>query len=70
MNGAPIEHDWYRLLFNQIIRKSPSFFSAQAHRLSIITFNFDRSLECALATALRHAFNLAPGETASCRKNC
>jgi hypothetical protein len=63
--GASIEVDWYRLLFDQIIRKSQAFFESQARRLSILTFNFDRSFERALFTALRNAYNLTgPAATA------
>jgi hypothetical protein len=57
--------DWYRYLFDQLIRKTASYFESQAFRLSIVTFNFDRSFERALFLALRHNYRLDDGVAAS-----
>lgn len=51
--------DWYRYIFNRfLVLKSPDHFKHQAHRLTIITFNFDRSFERALFESLRATFGL------------
>jgi len=56
---AHLDVDWYRYLFNKfLLLKSPDYFSAQVKRLSIITFNFDRSLEQALFLSLRSTFGV------------
>lgn len=56
---APATVDWYRYLLNRILLlKNPDYFKAQAHRLTIITFNFDRSFEGALYSTIRATFGL------------
>jgi hypothetical protein len=37
--------DWYRYVLHILMQRSPDRFVAQAHRLTVVTFNFDRSLE-------------------------
>jgi hypothetical protein len=54
---APIKTDWYRYLFNRVlILRDQTYYSAQANKLTIVTFNFDRSFERALFKTLRSAY--------------
>src|SRR5258706_15648804 len=48
------EDHWYRYLWNRI---SDSWESFEQNKLKIITFNYDRSLETYLATALSRTFD-------------
>jgi len=47
--------DWYSILYNNAL--SSPFESFHENQLSIITFNYDRSLETFLFTALKNSFN-------------
>lgn len=58
LDAVDVEEDWYRYLFNTLVRRDPEHYRAQARKLSIITFNFDRSFERALFSALRNSFDL------------
>ncbi len=51
-------HDWYQFLFNWITREQtePSSFDFTNTEVSIITFNYDRSLEHYLYTSATHSF--------------
>lgn len=52
----PNESGWYQTLFNSLIREcGPNF---GENKLSIITFNYDRSLEAYLHNALQHRFQI------------
>lgn len=50
---------WYEYLFNQMGARRDEFSSNQ---LSIVTFNYDRSLENFLFTALTHSYGASPQE--------
>ena len=56
-NKAPDEEDWYRYLFNRIFPPTPEQFLE--NRLTIVTFNFDRSFEHALVNALKNAYPIS-----------
>jgi hypothetical protein len=59
VNHAPPETDWYRYLLNKILLpKSVDDFRSQARRLTIVTFNFDRSFEWVLFSRVRAQFGL------------
>ncbi len=49
--------DWYQLLFNELVAKGPDF---PPNALSVVTFNYDRSLEMFLFSAFVNAFGLKP----------
>ena len=51
------ERNWYEYLFGLMIRSPADIPHAQEH-LSVITFNYDRSLEHFLGTALQNSFSL------------
>lgn len=53
---------WYQYLWSRI---SDSLDSFPSNRLRIITFNYDRSLEAYLLTALQHAFGVPEHQAAS-----
>lgn len=64
LSAAPEKVDWYRYLLNRVlVLRSKENFLVQARRLSIVTFNFDRSFERALFTCLRAAFGSNDEET-------
>jgi hypothetical protein len=53
------DKDWYRYLFNTIfLRKNVEHFEQQVSQMSVVTFNFDRSLERALFDCIRYGFGL------------
>jgi hypothetical protein len=54
--------DWYRYLFNQL---NSSFDDFDRNPLSIITFNYDRSIEQFLYSALRHSYGRGISESAA-----
>lgn len=61
LETAPENSDWYRYLINTLVRRNTDHFLSQAKRLTVVTFNFDRSFERALFSALRHSFGLDAG---------
>ena len=48
--------DWYRYLFNRLIRSTPNDFLT--NQLSVVTFNFDRSFERAAFDALSMSYDI------------
>jgi hypothetical protein len=53
----PNESGWYQYLFNQLlVEGKPDF---EKNKLSIITFNYDRSLEAYLHTAIMNRFGMS-----------
>jgi len=51
--------DWYRYVLNKfLLLQNPKYFEVQAKRLTIVTFNFDRSFEYALFRGVRHGFEV------------
>lgn len=54
---------WYRYLYSQI--RPPRVEDLSKNALSIVTFNYDRSLTHFLHVALQHSFDLKPEEAAS-----
>jgi len=54
--------NWYRLLFSKLNR---SFEDFGGNQISVITYNYDRSLEKFLVTALGASFNKPPRESAA-----
>ena len=57
MGPEPIQADnWYDLLFGVLADGVP-FEEFDKHKLSIITFNYDRSIEHYLFTSLKHSYN-------------
>src|SRR5262249_21509255 len=53
--------DWYGYLFGKL---NAEFSEFSQNKLSIITFNYDRSLEYYLLTALRSSYNKTSDECA------
>jgi hypothetical protein len=51
--------NWYEYLFNKLNNDLDNF---QKNKLSIITFNYDRSLEQYLYTAFQNAFGIEPND--------
>lgn len=51
--------NWYTYLFNKLNATAEQF--SQNH-LSILTYNYDRSLEFYLVTSLKHSYSLSDGE--------
>ena len=58
-----VKQDWYSYLFN-IMDGNSSFDGFGDNKLSIITFNYDRSLETYLFTALRYTYKKTDHEVA------
>ena len=54
----PNDSGWYQYLFNTLV--SDGLESFATNPLSIITFNYDRSLECYLHESLQARFRLSP----------
>lgn len=54
------EGDWYRHLFNQL---SENLDAGKKARLTILTFNYDRSLDFYLHTAFKHSYKWSDDET-------
>lgn len=52
--------DWYKYIWNKLITKYDSF---KNNKLSIITYNYDRSLEYYLFNALKNTFGKSDKET-------
>ena len=53
---ALLDGDWYSQLFEEMIPNDPE--DVQQDRLSVITFNYDRSFERFFTTALQYSFRL------------
>jgi hypothetical protein len=63
LDSAPIKEDWYRYLFNKVlVLRSPEHYLSQARKLTIVTFNFDRSFERALYSRLLSSFAITEKE--------
>ncbi len=60
--GGEGEDQWYEYLYNKLGGSFAEFFQ---NKLSVITFNYDRSLEYYLFTALKNDYNEPDGE---CRR--
>lgn len=58
----PHASGWYQYLFNSLLDRGRVRFAANT--LSIVTFNYDRSLEAYLSTVLHNRFGIAPDEAA------
>lgn len=58
-NRRTLRGGWYRALFNEIVADGPDFPGAI---LSVITFNYDRSLETYLCRSFMFAFHLQEDE--------
>jgi hypothetical protein len=56
------ERRWYQYVFE---RMSTTFDEFQDNKVSVLTFNYDRSLEHFLVTAIRHKFGKSESESAS-----
>jgi hypothetical protein len=61
------EHSWYQYLFEKL--RAPSFDEFVGNNLSIITFNYDRSIEHYLFTVLKHRYNKSDEECAKILSN-
>jgi hypothetical protein len=57
-------NDWYQLLADALFSR-PIHSTAEAKRLKIVTFNYDRSLEYFLHTAAMHRFGLSRSDAAA-----
>ncbi len=55
------EPNWYEYLFNQLGARKDEF---RRNKLSIVTFNYDRSLEYFLFSALKNSYGLNDAEAA------
>lgn len=61
VDTAPATVDWYRYLFNKfLLLRNRDYFTSQAHRLTVVTFNFDRSFERALFSYVRAGLGVTP----------
>jgi len=58
-NERRLNANWYQWLLERIIEDGPDF---PAQNLSVITFNYDRSLERFLWRAFRHSFKITNGQ--------
>lgn len=58
----PYKSGWYQYLFNSLLGSETSPFSD--NELSIVTFNYDRSIEAYLTNALMARFSMSPHEAA------
>ncbi len=58
------EQNWYQLLFNLLVGSSTKAAEIGFERVSIFTFNYDRSLEAYFLKALETRFKLNPLEAA------
>ncbi len=56
------EPSWYQYLFEEL--KAPSFDEFARNNLSIVTFNYDRSIEYYLFTVLKHRYDKSDEECA------
>ncbi len=56
-----VRNGWYEYLWHQLNAPKSEFC---ANRLSVITFNYDRSLECYLSMVLRNSYGLSDAEVA------
>ena len=54
-----LEGDWYRLFYNELFAEGKNIIDGN---LSIVTFNYDRSLEAYIHRALRNGFNMSGEE--------
>jgi hypothetical protein len=62
----PLDH-WYEILWGKL--KTPSWSAFKTNKLSIVTFNYDRSLEAYLISVLNNNFGTKPATIASSLKN-
>lgn len=60
-------NSWYEYLFNEL---NTVFDDFDQNKLSILTFNYDRSLEHYLLTALQHSYGKPIGELRMKSKDC
>ncbi len=60
------ELDWYQLLFNHLATDDFNDFGSSNKNLTIVTFNYDRSLEKYLVSALLHTYGGRPFEEYWC----
>jgi hypothetical protein len=58
----PLQGRWYQYVFE---RMSTTFNEFQDNKISVLTFNYDRSLEHFLVTAIKHKFGKSESESAS-----
>lgn len=58
--------NWYEYLFNKMNARREEFV---CNNLAVVTFNYDRSLEQYLFTALQNSYGLSEGESADLVKN-
>jgi len=66
-DGAFNESSWYQYLFEKL--SAPSFDEFVGNELSIITFNYDRSIEHYLFTVLKHRYDKSDEECAKILSN-
>jgi hypothetical protein len=59
-NGTPPDDHWYQLLWNAMATKRLSEF--ENNKLSVITFNYDRSLETYLTITLANTYHITRAE--------
>ena len=58
---APYNSGWYKYLFNKMLPASDEQF--ENNKITIITFNYDRSLEVYLHNTIKHRFNLSEADS-------
>ncbi len=51
--------DWYRILWNALYANTKSKEGFRLNKVSIITYNYDRSLEYYLLNCIKHSYNLS-----------
>ena len=64
VRAAQVPGNWYEFLFNKMTESVP-YESIQENKLSIVTFNYDRSIEHYLLTALKNTYNKTSEEIGS-----
>ena len=58
-----LDGDWYSQLFEEMVPNGPE--DVQQDRLSVITFNYDRSFEQFFTTGFQHSFRLSNDEASA-----
>ncbi|MCG2688642.1 hypothetical protein L6250_03355, partial [Candidatus Parcubacteria bacterium] len=58
------DHGWYKYLWHKLIDGCETFEDFKKNEISIITFNYDRSLEYYLMEAIKSFFNIAEEKAA------
>lgn len=64
-----LEDNWYSAIWNALIEDVNSLDKLKGNNVKVITFNYDRSLEYFLFSAIKHTFGASDGEAYSALKS-